>query len=94
MELDDAQSLAAICFWKGRCFRKKGEYNEALACILRGRDLALELGNSRMAAVMRVLESWLLFQKGKSREAANILREAQAVLEETDDCISLGTFIH
>lgn len=89
-ELDDPQSLAIICFWKGRCLRKKGEYDEALTWTLRGRDLALELGHARMAAVMRVVESWLLFQKGKSREAANILREAQSVLEPTDDYVTLG----
>jgi tetratricopeptide (TPR) repeat protein len=89
-ELNDAQSLAIICFWKGRCLRKKGEYDEALTYTLRARDLALELGSTRMAAVMRVLESWLLFQKGKSREAGSILREAQAVLQETDDFVTLG----
>jgi tetratricopeptide (TPR) repeat protein len=89
-ELNDAQSLAILCFWKGRCLRKKGEYNEALTYTVRGRDLALELGHTRMAAVMRVLESWLLFQKGKSREAASILREAETVLEETDDYVTLG----
>ena len=89
-ELDDPQSLAIICFWKGRCLRKKGEYDEALTWTLRGRDLALQLGHTRMAAVMRVVESWLLFQKGKSREAANILQEVQSVLEQTDDCVTLG----
>jgi tetratricopeptide (TPR) repeat protein len=89
-ELDDRQSLAVICFWKGRCLRKKGEYDEALIHTVRGRDLAFELSHPRMAAVMRVLESWLLFQKGKSREAANLLREAQAVLQETDDYVTLG----
>ena len=29
-ELNDSQSLAIIYFWKGRCLRKKGEYDEAL----------------------------------------------------------------
>jgi tetratricopeptide (TPR) repeat protein len=89
-ELDDPQSLAIVFFWKGRCLRKKGEYDEALIYSIRGRDLALQLGHPRMAAVMRVLESWLLFQKGRAKEAANILREAQAVLEETDDYVTLG----
>lgn len=89
-ELNDRQSLAILCFWEGRCLRKKGEYDQALTYTLRARDVALELGSPRMAAVMRVLESWLLFQKGKSREAANILREAQAVLQETDDYVTLG----
>ena len=89
-ELDDPQSLAIICFWKGRCLRKKGEYDEALTWTLRGRDLALHLRHTRMAAVMRVVESWLLFQKGKAREAANILQEVQAILEQTDDYVTLG----
>ena len=89
-ELNDAQSLAIVYFWKGRCLRKKGEYDEALTYTLRGRDLALELGNTRMAAVMRVVESWVFFQKGKFREAANILREAQAALQDTDDYVTLG----
>jgi tetratricopeptide (TPR) repeat protein len=89
-ELNDPQSLAIVCFWKGRCLRKKGEYDEALVWTLRGRDLALQLGHPRMAAVMRVVESWLLFQKGKSREAAEILGEAQTVLSETDDYVTLG----
>lgn len=89
-ELNDPQSLAIVCFWKGRCLRKKGEYDEALVWTLRGRDIALELGKAGMAAVMRVMESWLLFQKGKSREAGNILHDAQTVLQQTDDYVTLG----
>ena len=89
-ELNDPQSLAIICFWKARCCRMKGEYDEALISTVRGRDLALQLGHTRMAAVMRVLESWLLFQKGKPREATNILGEAQSVLQDTDDYVTLG----
>ncbi len=89
-ELNDPQSLAIVYFWKGRCLRKKGEYDDALTYTLRGRDLALELGNTRMAAVMRVVESWVFFQKGKFREAANILREAQTALQDTDDYVTLG----
>jgi len=40
--------------------------------------------------VMRVLESWLHFQKGRRREAALILDQAEAVLRATDDDITLG----
>ena len=43
-----------------------------------------------MAAVMRVLESWLMFQKGHHREATRILSQAEEVLRETDDHITLG----
>jgi len=44
-----------------------------------------------MAAVMRVLESWLYFQKGNPQQAIAILQEAEATLLETDDYLTLGT---
>ncbi|MEI4884187.1 tetratricopeptide repeat protein, partial [Klebsiella pneumoniae] len=43
-----------------------------------------------MAAAMRVAESWLLFQKGRTKEALKLLGEAEAVLRRTDDYITLG----
>lgn len=89
-EVDDKESLAIADFWRGRCLRKKGEYDRALVCTLKGRDLATALGHTHMAAVMRVLESWLVFQKGRSKEAVQILQEAEAVLRETDDYVTLG----
>src|SRR4051794_21747449 len=55
--------LPVANFWKGRCLRRKGDYDEALTYTLRGDTLANELGYPKMAAVMRVLQSWLLFQK-------------------------------
>ncbi len=77
-------------FWNARCHRKKGEYDEALKRAGVGRELAQALGHPKMAAVMRVLESWLLFQKGRYREASRILDQAEAVLRTTDDDITLG----
>src|SRR5262249_24419097 len=77
-------------FWKGRCLRMKGEYDQALASAVRGRDLASELGHQPMAAVMRVLESWLYFQKGDVRQATSILHESENVLSHTDDYLTLG----
>jgi tetratricopeptide (TPR) repeat protein len=52
--------------------------------------LAQALGFPKMASVMRVLESWLLFQKGQFREAVRILDRAEADLSSTDDDITLG----
>jgi len=43
-----------------------------------------------MAAVMRVLESWLYFQKGNAVRALQILHEAEAALSRTDDHLTLG----
>jgi tetratricopeptide (TPR) repeat protein len=89
-DLVDSELLAIANFWKARSQRKKGEYEGALAHTVRARDLALGCGFERMAAVMRVLESWLCFQKGKHKEALKILGETEAVLAETDDAVVLG----
>src|SRR5438477_9614132 len=43
-----------------------------------------------MAAVMQVLESWILFQKGAAKQAIDTLREAETVLSKTDDYVTLG----
>ncbi len=89
-ELDDRFLLAIVYFWKGRCLRRKGDYDEALIYTGKGRDLALALGHLRMAAVMQVLESWLLFQQGKWKEAVRISQAAENTLRETDDYVTLG----
>jgi tetratricopeptide (TPR) repeat protein len=89
-EVSDKQLLALAHFWKGRCQRKLGEYQSALTHTVKGRELALELGYRRMAAVMQVLESWLYFQKKELPQAAKLLEEAEAIVRETDDSVSLG----
>ncbi len=89
-EIEDREVVAIAHFWNARCHRKKGEYDEALKRAGVGRELAQALGHPKMAAVMRVLESWLLFQKGRYREASRILDQAEAVLRTTDDDITLG----
>jgi tetratricopeptide (TPR) repeat protein len=89
-QTDDRELLAIANFWKGRCLRMKGEYDQALAFAVKGRELATELGHEPMAAVMRVLESWLFFQKGNTKQALQILHGAEAALSKTDDYLTLG----
>ena len=89
-ETDDRELLSIANFWKGRCLRMKGEYDQALAFAVKGRDLALQLGHPPMSAVMRVLESWLFFQKGNAKEAVEILQNAEAILSKGDDYLTLG----
>jgi tetratricopeptide (TPR) repeat protein len=89
-QTDDKELLAIANFWKGRCLRMKGEYDQALAFAAKGRELATELGHEPMAAVMRVLESWLSFQKGNTKQALEILHGAEAALSKTDDYLTLG----
>ena len=89
-QTDDRELLAIANFWKGRCLRMKGEYDQALAYAVKGRELAIELDHQAMAAVMRVLESWLFFQKGNVKQALQILHEAESVLNNTDDYLTVG----
>lgn len=89
-EIDDPELISISYFWKARCHRKKGEYVEALAEATTAIEIAEQMGYPRMTAVMRVLESWLLFQTGKNKEAMTVLEDADAVLRETDDYITLG----
>ena len=89
-ELDDRFLLAIAYFWKRRCLRRRGEYDEALVYTLKGKDLAVGLGYPRMAAVMQVLECWLYFQQGKWKESVRSSQAAENVLRETDDYVTLG----
>lgn len=89
-ELDDPQSLSIVFFWKARCLRRRGEYERALIFANQGKSTALALGFPRMAALSEVLESWILFQRGKLKEAEQVSHHAEAVLGETDDYVTLG----
>jgi tetratricopeptide (TPR) repeat protein len=89
-DLNDTRSAAIATLWKARCLRKAGEYDQALAVTRRGFELANANGLPYLAAVVGTLESWLLFQKGRTKEAVKILQDAEAVLRNTDDLITLG----
>ena len=89
-EMPDLRILALAHFWSSRCHRKNGEYDSALAHAAEGYKFASEAGMEPMAAAMRVAESWLLFQKGRTKDALKLLSEADAVLRETDDYITRG----
>jgi tetratricopeptide (TPR) repeat protein len=89
-EITDPMVLALAHFWSSRCSRKTGEYEKALQHVGEGCRQATEAGMAPMAAAMRVAESWLLFQKGKLRDALKLLGEADTVLRETDDYITRG----
>ncbi len=89
-DISDLEVVAIAHFWKARCLRRKGEYEKALAGTIVARDIVDSLGYAPMAALIRTQEAWLNFQKGKLREALNILSEAEAVLTRTDDQLTLG----
>jgi tetratricopeptide (TPR) repeat protein len=89
-DLDDGEILAIANYWKARCLRRKGEYDDALRHAVKARHLAFENGFERVAAVIHVLESWVLFQKGRAREALKLLAEAEGILGSCDDPVVLG----
>ena len=89
-DLDDHELVAIAHFWKARCLRKRGEYEAAMAHTVLARTTALQCGCERMAAVMRTLESWLLFQKGRHKESLKVLADTEAMLRDTDDYVTLG----
>lgn len=89
-DLEDARMRATATLWKARCLRKAGEYDQALDITRQGIQVAARIGLPHIAAVIRTLESWLLFQMGQTKDAIRILQEAEAVLRDTDDFITLG----
>ena len=89
-EVPDLKILALAHFWSSRCHRKIGEYDSALMHAGAGFQFASEARMEPMAAAMRVAESWLLFQKGRTKDALKLLSEADAVLSQTDDFITRG----
>lgn len=89
-EIADPEILALAHFWTSRCNRKSGEYDHAIHHAAEGVRYALEAGAPQMAAVMRVAESWLMFQKSRIKDALRMLGEADAALRETDDFITRG----
>jgi tetratricopeptide (TPR) repeat protein len=89
-EIEAPEVKVTASLWKARCLRKAGEYVQALEVTRQGMRLAQTLGLRRIAAVMRTLESWILFQKGETQGAVQVLQEAEAALRDTDDFITLG----
>jgi tetratricopeptide (TPR) repeat protein len=88
-DIPDPEREALAHFWKGRAHRKKGEYEASLHHIVRARELANER-DKFFTAVIQIQESWLLFQKGMSREAEQILDCAESILKSGDHYVSLA----
>jgi tetratricopeptide (TPR) repeat protein len=77
-------------FWKGRAHRKKGEYGLAVQHILAAKESALKLQAPKLAAVVQIHESWLLFQRGERTKAFDLLKEAETELKPIGHSLSLG----
>jgi tetratricopeptide (TPR) repeat protein len=87
----DEQIMTLARFWKGRAHRKKGEYEVALREIVLAREQTQKHRESAMSsAVIQIHESWLLFQKGLTKEALRLLSFAETTLKDTDHYLAKG----
>jgi tetratricopeptide (TPR) repeat protein len=89
-EFSDSNVSLFAHYFKARAHRKKGEYEPALADTLEARRHAQELGLEKFGAVIQIQEAWLLFQKGKTKDAVRSFDEAEQQLRHTDDYLSLA----
>ena len=89
-DLPNPSHEALAHFWKGRAHRKKGEYETSLKHIAQARQMAQADQDEIFTAIIEIQESWLLFQKGLSRDAVQLLDRADSVLKSTDHFIALG----
>jgi tetratricopeptide (TPR) repeat protein len=87
----DEQLMTLARFWKGRAHRKKGEYEAALREIVLAREQTQKHRDSAMStAVIQIHESWLLFQKGLTKDALRLLSFAATALKDTDHYLAKG----
>lgn len=89
-EIEESRSAALVHFWKARAHRKKGEYERALHHIAEAKALARQIHAPKLIAMVKIHESWLLFQRGQRKEASTLLDEAEAELKPTGHALSLG----
>jgi tetratricopeptide (TPR) repeat protein len=89
-DIDDPQLVSLAHFWSSRCLRKAGGYDRALTHLAEARRLAAEAGCGPMSLPMLAAEAWILFQKGKTRDALNLLEQASTGLDQSDDYITRG----
>ena len=89
-DLSDPSFESLAHFWKGRAHRKKGEYEKSLEHIIQARRMAQADQDEIFTAVIQIQESWLLFQKGMSKDAVHLLDCAESVLNSTDHVVALG----
>jgi len=89
-DLGEQSDAALAHFWKGRAHRKKGEYEAALEDIVKACEMSQAQNDTMFTAIIQVQESWLLFQKGMTRDALQVLASAESVLKATDHYVALG----
>lgn len=77
-------------FWRGRTHRKKGDYANAAQYIGEARRCAEQFGFTKLVAVTKIHESWLVSQDGDTSRALRLLDEAETELTPIGHALSLG----
>jgi tetratricopeptide (TPR) repeat protein len=88
-EINAIDALITANYWKGWCLRRLGQYEAALAHVRKAQELQLAHGHFQELPAL-VLESLILFEKADARQSVIKLREAAAILAESDDYVMLG----
>jgi tetratricopeptide (TPR) repeat protein len=88
-EIKAIDLLITANYWKGWCLRRLGQYETALAHLKKAQELQWAHGHIQEVPAL-VLESLILFEKADSRQSLVKLREAEAILAESDDYVMLG----
>ncbi len=89
-DVPDPKLLFVAHYWMGRAHRQKGEYELAMHHILEAKQTAQQMHAPRLIAVTQIHESWMLFQRGRRKEAFRLLDEAETELKLTEHDLSLG----
>lgn len=89
-EVPDQGVTTIANFWIARCYRRLSRYQDALQYVVKARETAHRSKHFKTVAVIQVLEGWLLFQEGRTDEAAATLIAAERILFETDDFVARG----
>ena len=90
-ELLNPELATLAHLWKARAHRKKADYVNALEHINAAHELANKLQDGEaLTAIIQVQQGWVLFQRGNTARALQVLDRAGEVLKHTDHWIALG----
>ena len=77
-------------FWKSRAHRRAGEYEAASSHLAAAKEIIQAVDAPKLLAIVKIHESWLLFQRGDRRHALRLLDEAEAELKPIGHALFLG----
>lgn len=89
-EITNQDLMAFVTGAIGRALTKKGMYREARKFVHNAIETAHNAGRKETAAALAVMKAWIMFQQNESTEATKTLAEAEVVLQDSDDNLTLA----